>query len=69
MDQARQYAITNLRALLFLSEREEERLRLILEDDPPFRFKMRTRTDLERVIRNRKNQSDELANLEAEREE
>jgi hypothetical protein len=68
MEPVQELAISTLRTLLFLGNQEEKKLKTILSDDPAFRVKMQTRTDLERLLRNGKIQSDELARLEVEPE-
>ena len=57
-------AVENLRALISLGQHEEKSLRKILAGDPDFKVKIRAQFDLDKVLRRRKRQADELAKLE-----
>jgi len=52
MESDRKFAVSTLRAVICLNNREEDRLRAILADDPAFGVKMRTQFDLEKLLRN-----------------
>ena len=65
MEPGRILAISTLRALIVLQGNEEKRLRSVLADIPTFKVKMQARFDLERLVRKKNAQVDELANLEA----
>jgi hypothetical protein len=54
-----------LHSLIFLGRGEERRLRAILADDPKFMVKMQARADLEKIVRIRKVQTEELEGIRA----
>ena len=60
----RTIAIANLRTLIGQHRFEEERLRTILANDPTFKDKLQARFDLEKIVKRREFQSDELERLE-----
>ena len=65
MEPQRTRAMAALQSLLFLGRGEERRLRAILAGAPQFIVKMRARTDLEKIVRMIKAQSEELEKLRA----
>jgi hypothetical protein len=65
METGRILAISTLRTLIVLHQNEEKRIRAVLADIPTFKVKMQARFDLERLVREKNAQVDELAKLEA----
>ena len=59
----RTHTISDLKAKIFLGKLDEKRLRTILADAPPFRVKMQAKFDLNKLLRDSKSYSDELARL------
>jgi len=66
MEPTRTIAISTLQKLIFLGRGEEKRLRAILAESPKFLVKMQTRSDLEKIVRKTKIQSEELERLQAD---
>jgi len=66
MEPDRKFAVSTLRAVICLNNREEDRLRAILADDPAFGVKMWAQLALEKLLRKAQLQVDELARLKAE---
>jgi hypothetical protein len=59
----KELTVSTLHGLIFLGNQEEKKLRSILANDPPFRVRMQAKFDLEKVLRRRVQQSEELARL------
>ena len=59
-------AASTLQTLLFLGRIEEKRPRGILADGPKFMVKMKTQSELEKVLKRIKVQFEELERLHAE---
>jgi len=66
VDPSRTLAVSALQTLLFLGRVEEKRLRAILADSPRFLIEMRTRSELERLVKRIRVQSEEFEKLQAE---
>jgi hypothetical protein len=65
MEAARSLSIASLRMMIGSQHFEEERLRTILGGNPPRAIRIQAEFDLERLVRTRNNQSDEIVRLEA----